>query len=112
MLRIHSMRFDGIVFVALGTTKSAINYYRALFQYQSDFSRAEITAPVLLLWGCADHSLGEDLADASQKYCSDIRVKKIAGASHWINQDIPDVVNKYMDIFFKEPPPDEVLPEY
>ncbi len=88
----------------IGTTKAAINYYRALFRYQSDFSRAEISAPVLLLWGCQDHALNEELADATQKYCSDIRIQKIANSSHWINQDVPDAVNKYMELFLKENP--------
>jgi len=87
-----------------GTTKAAINYYRALFQFQSDFSRAEVSAPVLLIWGCKDRFAGEEWADISQKYCSDIRIKKIVNASHWVNQDAPDVVNKYMEIFIQENP--------
>ncbi len=84
--------------------KAAINYYRAFFRYHADFSRAEITAPVLLLWGCQDRALGDELADASQKYCSDIRVQKIPNSSHWVNQDVPDIVNKYIDTFLKENP--------
>ena len=84
-----------------------MNYYRALLRYQSDFSRAEISAPVLLLWGCQDPALGEELADASQKYCSDIRIQKLPNVSHWINQDAPEAVNKYMDLFLKENPPIE-----
>ncbi len=93
-----------ILSIEIGTTKAAINYYRALFQYQSDFSRAEISAPVLVLWGCQDQALGEELADACQKYCSDIRIRKIANASHWVNQDVPEAVNKYMELFLKENP--------
>jgi len=93
-----------ILCIKIGSIKAAINYYRAFFRYQSDFSRAEITAPVLLLWGCLDRALGEEVADASQKYCSDIRIQKIPNASHWINQDVPDVVNKYMDTFLRENP--------
>ena len=85
--------------------KATINYYRALLQYQSDFSQAEIAAPVLVLWGCQDPALGEELADASRKYCSDIRIRKIPNASHWVNQDVPDAVNKYMEVFLKENPP-------
>ncbi|CAF0819850.1 unnamed protein product [Adineta ricciae] len=93
-------------------TKCALNFFRALFRYQSDFSRAEVVAPVLLLWGRNDHRFGEDFAEASQKYCGDIRLKKIAGGSHWINQDMPDVVNKHMELFFNEPPPADPTPEY
>jgi len=87
-----------------GSMKAAINYYRAFFRYHCDFSRAEITAPVLLLWGCQDRQMGEEFADASQKYCTDIRIQKVPNASHWINQDVPDVVNKYIDVFLKENP--------
>ena len=75
-----------------------------MFQYQSDFSRSEISAPVLLLWGCQDRALGEELADASRKYCSDIRVTKIPNASHWVNQDVPEMVNTYMELFLNENP--------
>jgi pimeloyl-ACP methyl ester carboxylesterase len=81
-------------------------------RYQSDFSRAEISAPVLLLWGCKDQGWGEEYADASQKYCSDIRVKKIANGTHWLNQDIPDVINKYMELFLREAPIAEQEPEF
>ncbi|CAF2105771.1 unnamed protein product [Rotaria magnacalcarata] len=90
-----------------GTTKAAVNYFRALFRYQSDFSRAEVTAPVLLLWGCQDPTLCEELADASLKYCSDLRVQKISTSSRWINQDVPDAVNKYMEVFLNENTPSE-----
>ena len=100
--RVHSHVSDVSPFT--GTCKAAINYYRALFQFQSDFSRAEISSPVLLLWGCQDRALGEELANASQKYCSDIRLRKIPNASHWVNQDVPDIVNTYMDVFLQENP--------
>ncbi|CAF0851158.1 unnamed protein product [Adineta steineri] len=94
------------------TTKAAINYYRAFLRYQSDYSRAEVVAPVLMLWGSRDHVFDMDLADASQKYCSDVRLKKIQNGSHWINQDMPDVVNKYMEVFLNEQPIVEIPPEY
>ena len=63
-----------------------------------------MSAPVLVIWGCQDTFLGEELADASQKYGSDIRIKKIPNASHWVNQDAPEAVNKYIDLFLKEHP--------
>lgn len=45
------------------------------------------------------------MINATQKYCSDIRIRKLLNASHWLNQDVPDAVNKYMEIFFNENPP-------
>ena len=68
--------------------------------------------PVLLLWGCQDEALGEELAEASQKYCSNIRLRKIANSSHWINQDVPDVVNKYMELFLNDKPTAEHTYEF
>ena len=91
-----------ILYIEIGTTKAAINYFRALFLFQSDFSHGVVSAPVLLLWGCQDPILDEELADASQQYCPNIQVKKIPNATHWINQDIPDIVNKYMEVFLND----------
>lgn len=85
-----------------GAPKAAINYYRAMLQNPQSFSQTELSTPVLLLWAFQDQIFGEELADASSKYCSDIRVKKIINSSRWIHQDVPDMVNKYIDIFLKE----------
>ncbi|CAF1069453.1 unnamed protein product [Rotaria sordida] len=90
------------IFSQAGTTKAVLNYFRALFRYQCDLASVQITIPVLLLWGCPDPTLNEELANASQKYCTDIRVKQIPNASHWINQDIPDIVNKHIEVFLNE----------
>lgn len=93
-----------IHYFEIGTLTAVFHFYRGLLRYQSDYSRCEITAPVLLLWGCQDPMLCEDLADASKNYCGDIRVKKIRNSSHWINQDVPDIVNKHIEIFLNENP--------
>ncbi len=54
------------------------------------------------MWGCLDTALGEELADASPNYCSDVRLKKIQNASHWVQQDVPDKVHQYMEEFLNE----------
>ncbi|CAF0866902.1 unnamed protein product [Didymodactylos carnosus] len=90
-------------FAQKGTVKAAINYYRASFRYRSKHSVHEpITVPTLLIWGVLDQALGEELADASTNYCHDIRLKKIPNASHWVQQDVPDLCHKYMDEFLNE----------
>ncbi len=86
----------------LGTAKAAINYYRAMFRNQKDELLAKITVPVLIVWGCQDGALGEELADASPKYCNNVQLKKIPNASHWVQQDVPDEVNKYVEAFLNE----------
>jgi len=89
-------------FAQEGTPKAALNYYRAMFRYQTDLSRSQVTAPTLLLWGVNDGALGEELADASANFCADIRTRKIANCSHWVQQDRPEDCNKYMDLFLNE----------
>lgn len=60
-----------------------------------------------MLWGCHDPTLDESLADASVKYGGDIRLKKLNNTSRWINQDVPEVVNKYIEHFLNEKAPVE-----
>ncbi|CAF2891059.1 unnamed protein product [Rotaria sp. Silwood2] len=103
----HNMTADDFevylyTFSQKGTPTAAINYYRALFRHQRDDLQAQITVPVLIVWGCQDAALGEELADASQNYCSNVQLKKIQNASHWVNQDVPDEVNQYMEAFLNE----------
>jgi pimeloyl-ACP methyl ester carboxylesterase len=93
---------DDFFIINSGTAKAAINYYRAIFRNQKDEFLARITVPVLIVWGCKDAALGEELADASLNYCNNVQLKKIQNASHWVQQDTPDEVNKYVEDFLKE----------
>jgi pimeloyl-ACP methyl ester carboxylesterase len=86
----------------LGTVTAAINYYRGLFRYPSEKSSGRVTVPVLIVWGCQDKALGEELANASLKYCDDGELKKIPDASHWVQQDVPDEVNTYVEAFLNK----------
>ena len=87
---------------SLGTVTAALNYYRALVRYPNDELLGRVTMPVLIVWGCQDMALGEELADGSTRFCNNVRLKKIPGASHWVQQDRPDEVNRYMDEFLRE----------
>jgi pimeloyl-ACP methyl ester carboxylesterase len=85
-----------------GTPTAAMNYYRSIFRHRRDDLQKRVTVPVLMIWGCQDAALGEELADASQNYCSNIRLEKIQNASHWVQQDAPEETNQYMDAFLNE----------
>lgn len=88
----------------VGTPTAAINYYRALFRYPRKDLQKRITVPVLIVWGCKDGALGEELADGSLAYCADVRLKKLPNASHWVQQDAPEAVNAYMEAFLADKP--------
>lgn len=86
-------------FAQPGTANAAVNYYRALLRYPNDQLLSTVTVPVLIIWGCKDGAIGEELADASAKCCTNVQLKKIPNASHWVQQDAPDEVNSYIDAF-------------
>eukprot|EP01136_Pigoraptor_vietnamica_P037533 Opistho-1_new@105600 len=70
---------------------AAINYYRNIFRHPQP--RHTITTPTLLVWGEQDKALGKKCVPPTHKYVPNLTVKMIPDASHWVQQDRPDVVN-------------------
>ncbi|GMR49462.1 hypothetical protein PMAYCL1PPCAC_19657, partial [Pristionchus mayeri] len=83
--------------------RSAINYYRCKFQYPEDYKyEQKCTVKTLILWGEEDPFLVKEGATLSaHEWCEDATLHFIPGASHWIQQDEPDVVNKHIDEFLR-----------
>ncbi|VDK44015.1 unnamed protein product [Anisakis simplex] len=80
-----------------------INYYRASFKLQeAQPSSALIKPNTLIIWGTGDAFLEKRGADISPQYCEKAQVKFIEGASHWVQQDEPNLVNAYIDKFVME----------
>lgn len=80
---------------------SAINYYRAAARYPSTSSmqNAIIHVPTLVIWGEQDMALGKELNDGLERYVSTLELLFIEDASHWVQQDRPDLVNNYLLTF-------------
>jgi pimeloyl-ACP methyl ester carboxylesterase len=80
-----------------GALTAALNYYRAAFRAAPlTLLRAypRIEVPVLLIWGERDRYLGPHLIDGTEHWVSDLRVERIAEASHWVQADAPERVNE------------------
>jgi pimeloyl-ACP methyl ester carboxylesterase len=82
-----------------GALTAALNYYRALFR----FSWREwwkpiptITIPALVIWGEQDRYLGLPLLEGLQEWTPNVRVERVPDASHWIQVDAPEKVNRLM----------------
>jgi len=58
-----------------------------------------IQPPTLIIWGTADAALEKEMANGSIKYCQNATVRLIEGASHWVQQDRPELCNQYMREF-------------
>nr|XP_006820633.1 PREDICTED: epoxide hydrolase 4-like [Saccoglossus kowalevskii] len=84
-----------------GALTAMINYYRAALRYTPKLKSAVITSPTLLIWGEEDTALDIALTEGLEKYVHDINVKLIPGASHWVQQDQPELVNDAMHDFLQ-----------
>jgi epoxide hydrolase 4 len=80
---------------------AALNYYRA--NAQPDAVRlgatSEISAPTLVLWGDKDKALGVELLEDLQTVAANVRLKRFATVGHWIQNEIPDDVNRLLLAF-------------
>ena len=83
-----------------GALTAMVNYYRALFRAPSLRVLADldpvVRPPTLVVWGEQDFALGNELLDGLPRYVPDLTVRRIADASHWVQQDRPDLVNRYL----------------
>jgi epoxide hydrolase 4 len=87
-----------------GALTAALNYYRALPAYAARAWRQTfpaITVPTLLIWGERDRYLGLSLTEGLQEWVPNLRVARIAEASHWVQMDAPERVNDLMIRFLR-----------
>jgi pimeloyl-ACP methyl ester carboxylesterase len=106
-MAVHKQRFTDEVIAEYkqaiakpGALTSAINYYRALTRSQSTSFTAALDPvakmPTLLIWGERDTALGKELNNDLERYVPDLTLRFIPDASHWVQQERPDLVNRYM----------------
>jgi len=70
-----------------------INYYRNLI-FSDSVPRSPVTVPVLLIWGEKDAYLNKSMAALSEKFVENFSLCMIENATHWVQQDAPEIVNK------------------
>lgn len=59
--------------------------------------------PTLLLWGERDAFMEVEMAEITRIYVKNhFRLTILSEASHWLQQDQPDIVNKLIWTFLKE----------
>ncbi len=81
-----------------GALTAALNYYRALrFPLaHSDHAVPPIQVPTLVLWGEQDSHLSVRLTEGLGAWVRDLRVVRFPDASHWVQNDAPERVNRLM----------------
>ena len=92
-----------------GALRAMINFYRA---YRYGWWERErkwrhnlhepITTSTLLIWGEEDEFLDKAIATNTHHYVTDLQIRFIKGASHWVQQERPGEVNQLIEDFVKE----------
>jgi pimeloyl-ACP methyl ester carboxylesterase len=73
-----------------------VNYYRASAQAFLADMRAEdwtVRVPVRVIWGMQDTALLASLLDGLEELCADLKITRIADASHWLIHEQPRRIN-------------------
>ena len=79
-----------------GALTGMINYYRAALRRSPGKALARmkpIEAPTLVIWGMRDRHLGSELAEPAPEWVPNVRIERIAEATHWVQHDAPERVN-------------------
>ncbi|MEB2359216.1 MULTISPECIES: alpha/beta fold hydrolase [Bacillus] len=78
-----------------GAMTSMLNWYRAIKKggFEKPISK-RILVPVRMIWGMEDKYLSRKLAKETMKICPNGQLIFVDDASHWINHEKPEVVNK------------------
>lgn len=86
-----------------GAATATINYYRAAFRKTPTRAAAgiqPIAAPTLVIWGERDRHLGAELAEPERRDVPNLERVERLDASHWVQHDEPETVNRLLIEFF------------
>ena len=87
-----------------GALTAMINYYRGIFTQLFDSQPQEwqiLDIPTLTIWGEEDTALGKELTYDTEAYVRNWQIKYIPNCSHWVQQEQPALVNRYIREFIE-----------
>lgn len=80
-----------------GAMTAMLNWYRAAARYQPEISDdMRIHVRTLILWGAHDVALSRRMARPSLDYCDDGRLIFFPEATHWVQREEADEVNRHL----------------
>ncbi len=87
-----------------GALTAALNWYRenlASADAQQFARSAYVSTDTLVVWGEQDPALGVELLEGLERVAPRARVHRIPHASHWVQNEAPDEVNRVMIDFLR-----------
>jgi epoxide hydrolase 4 len=84
-----------------GAATAMLNWYRAVrLRSSRPLNLAQvIDVPTLVIWGERDVALDPICLNGTERYVRDLRLTRLPGVSHWVQQDAPQVVNELLQDF-------------
>ncbi|XP_055342687.1 epoxide hydrolase 4-like [Paramacrobiotus metropolitanus] len=82
-----------------------INYYRNLFRFNppKPIKFQPLPFPILVIFGTGDRAISPETALLSGQFAGGIfELKYVEGASHWVNEEEPEVVNNTIAKFLSD----------
>ncbi len=80
-----------------GAVSSMLNWYRAVVRRQAQgVEVGRIRPPTLMIWGANDFALSRTMAQPSIDLCDDGRLVFLEEASHWVQHEEPETVNRLL----------------
>ncbi|WP_448204636.1 alpha/beta fold hydrolase [Azospirillum sp. sgz302134] len=87
-----------------GALTAMLNWYRAMRRGHHP-PTVRVRPPTLILWGDRDRFLEKGLAEAAAALCDDARVVHMEKASHWVQHEEAERVNRELADFLRETAP-------
>jgi len=83
-----------------GAINAMLNWYRAAARYQPEITNGmRVQVPTLVLWGVKDFALTYRMARPSIDYCEDGNLIFFPDATHWVQHEEADEVNRQLLTF-------------
>jgi pimeloyl-ACP methyl ester carboxylesterase len=83
-----------------GAMTAMLNWYRAAARYQPEITNGmQVHIPTLILWGVKDFALSRRMARPSLDYCDDGNLIFFPDATHWVQHEEADEVNRQLLTF-------------
>ncbi len=82
-----------------GAATAMLNWYRAMRLGRLPELDRLIEVPTLVIWGEQDVALDVICLDGTERYVRDLRIERLPGVSHWVQQDAPARVNALLRAF-------------
>lgn len=96
-----------------GALTAMLNYYRAFLRgggaaRQKKLGFPVIDTPTLLIWGEQDVALTLETTNGTERFVPNLTFRRLPDASHWVQQDDPENVNRILCAWLTDRPVPEV----